>query len=159
MCWQPLPGFRPCWQLRQQHFAVIRHVGAAYLIAMGIYEWRKKRETIAAASPSARRLFVHGFSVQILNPKVAVFFVAYLPQFVDPNDAITPQIMLLGFIYIAIACASDTAYVLLSSVAARRIVRSSHAQSRMARFSAATYIGLGLFAALSGPRVANTARA
>jgi threonine/homoserine/homoserine lactone efflux protein len=133
---------------------VLRYVGAAYLVAIGIYEWRKEPKAVAIPPVSGQHLFLHGFLVQILNPKVAVFFVAYFPQFVNPNAAITPQILLLGAIYISIASAVDSAYVLLSSFAGRRMAGSAHVRRRIARFGALTCIGLGVYAALSGQRAA-----
>jgi threonine/homoserine/homoserine lactone efflux protein len=137
--------------------SVMRYAGAAYLIVMGIRQWRDAhRADLPRASEG--RLLARGFAVQLLNPKVAVFFVAYFPQFIDPNGSIVPQILVLGGVYLLIALASDTAYVLLTSSAARRIARNADVRRRVARLSAATYVGLGMYTALSGGRPA-TARA
>ena len=96
--------------------------------------------------------------VQLLNPKVAIFFLAFFPQFLDRDSAILPQTLRLGALYIAIAAASDLAYVLLASLLAGRLKRSARARLRVARGSALMYIGLGLLAALSGERPASTTR-
>jgi threonine/homoserine/homoserine lactone efflux protein len=136
----------------------LQYAGAAYLVVIGVREWRRKGGLAPSPASASRHLFLHGFLVQILNPKVALFFVAYFPQFLNPASAVTPQVLILGAIYILIASTSDTAYVLLASFAARRFVRSSRAQRRIARFSAATYIGLGVFAALSGQRTTTATR-
>jgi threonine/homoserine/homoserine lactone efflux protein len=132
---------------------VVRYAGAAYLIVLGIRRWRAGAEPEAPVEPqraSARRIFAQGLVVQVLNPKVAIFFLAYLPQFLDPSAPVAPQVLLLGGVYLAIAMASDGVYVVLASLAARRLRHSTAAQRGMARASAATYVGLGLFAALSG---------
>jgi threonine/homoserine/homoserine lactone efflux protein len=132
---------------------VVRYAGAAYLIVLGIRRWRAGAEPQAPVAPqraSARRIFAQGLVVQVLNPKVAIFFLAYLPQFLDPSAPVAPQVLLLGVVYLAIAMASDGVYVILASLAARRLRNSEAAQRRMARASAATYVGLGMFAALSG---------
>jgi threonine/homoserine/homoserine lactone efflux protein len=94
----------------------------------------------------------------MLNPKVALFFVAYFPQFVTAESAAIPHFALLGAIYLLIACASDSVYVLLASSAGRRFARRAPARRRAARLSAATYIGLGAFAALAGHRSAAAPR-
>jgi threonine/homoserine/homoserine lactone efflux protein len=124
----------------------------------GIHELRVKDQVTSGSPLSGRRTFAQGFAVQILNPKVAIFFVAYFPQFIDPNDAMLPQIAVLGLIYLAIACASDSAYVLCSSFAARRLATSVRTRFRLARIRAVSYVGLGLLAIFSGPRASATAR-
>jgi threonine/homoserine/homoserine lactone efflux protein len=128
--------------------ATVRYMGAAYLVGLGVYEWVTKPPT-AATRRSAQHLVLHGFAVQILNPKVAVFFAAYFPQFLNPDASTRTQVAVLGAIYIAIACAVDTAYVLFSSFVAGRMARTGLPDTRVRRLSATTYIGLGLFAALS----------
>jgi threonine/homoserine/homoserine lactone efflux protein len=137
---------------------VIRYAGAAYLIVLGIRRWRsgdaELEETAAPASPV--RITAQGFVVQLLNPKVAIFFLAYFPQFLDPHAAVLPQTLLLGGLYIAVAAGSDLAYVLLASLIASRIKSSPRARRRIARGSALTYIALGAMAALSGERPATT---
>jgi threonine/homoserine/homoserine lactone efflux protein len=127
--------------------ATVRYAGAAYLVGLGVYEWVTKPRP-AVTRPSAQHLVLHGFVVQILNPKVAVFFVAYFPQFLNPDASTTAQVAVLGAVYIALACAIDTAYVLFSSFVAQRMARTGLADTRIRRLSATTYIGLGLFAAL-----------
>lgn len=139
---------------------VLRYGGAIYLVALGVKRWRDGAEEVEAqARPaSARRIVTQGFVVQLLNPKVAIFFLAFFPQFLDRDSAILPQTLALGALYIAIAAASDLAYVLLASLLAGRLKRSARARLRVARGSALMYIGLGLLAALSGERPATTTR-
>ncbi|MEA2125447.1 MAG: hypothetical protein QOI80_2229 [Solirubrobacteraceae bacterium] len=134
-------------------FDSVRYAGAAYLVYLGIRRWLAGEGEQAAAAPaSVRRIFAEGFVVQLLNPKVAIFFVAYFPQFLDPGAAVVPQVLLLGALYVAIAAASDLVYVVLAARLANRLHRSRRARRALARGSALTYIGLGVLAAASGHR-------
>ena len=143
-----------------QALDVLRYGGAVYLIALGVKRWRDGAEEVAAvAEPaSARRIASQGFAVQLLNPKVAIFFLAFFPQFLNRDAAILPQTLALGALYIAIAACSDMGYVLLASLLADRLKRSARARLRVARGSALMYIALGLLAALSGERAAASTR-
>jgi len=135
---------------------VLRYAGAAYLVVLGVRRWREGAEEFEGhADPATpRRIMAQGFVVQLFNPKVAIFFLAYFPQFLDPHAPVLPQTLLLGALYVAIAACSDLGYVLLSSLIAGRLERSALARRRVARASALTYIGLGVVAALSGERSA-----
>ena len=87
---------------------------------------------------------------QLLNPKVAVFFVAFLPQFLDPARPVPAQVAALGAVYIAIAVAVDASYVLAASAISRRFLASRALQRRTGRLAAATYVALGVAAAATG---------
>jgi threonine/homoserine/homoserine lactone efflux protein len=138
--------------------SVLRYAGAVYLIVLGIRHWRTPDRPLELPRSSGQRLFAQGFVVQMLNPKVALFFLAYFPQFLDPDGAVVPQVMLLGVLYVTIACTSDAVYVLAASSAGRRIARRRGTQRKIRRASALTYIGLGLLAALAGDRSSAAAR-
>jgi len=129
------------------HFA-----GAAYLVYLGIQRWRQAGAVTAPLPAPLGRIFLQGFVTQLLNPKVAVFFVAFLPQFLNTTQAIAPQVMVLGIVYIAIAIAVDATYVLAAAAVSRRFMRSPVAQARTGRVAAATYVALGLTAAATGVR-------
>jgi threonine/homoserine/homoserine lactone efflux protein len=130
----------------------LRLAGAAYLIYLGIQRWRQIGYVQAPQPAPLGRMFVQGFVTQLLNPKVAVFFVAFLPQFLNTTQAIAPQVTLLGAVYIAIAVAVDATYVLAAAAVARRFMRSRAAEERTGRVAAVTYVALGLAAAASGLR-------
>lgn len=102
--------------------------------------------------PSARsRLFVKGVLVRLLNPKIAVFFVAFLPQFVDPSHGmIALQTLILGTVFTLLAVLSDSAYALLAAAAGGWLRTGRRSRRWLAKVSGATYIGLGATAALSG---------
>jgi threonine/homoserine/homoserine lactone efflux protein len=129
---------------------VLRFAGAAYLVYLGVQRWRHAEAFQAPEPARLRRIFAQGFVTQLLNPKVAVFFVAFLPQFVDPSRPVAPQVAVLGAVYIAIAIAVDACYVLMASAVSRRFMQSRIAQRRAGRAAAATYVALGIAAAASG---------
>ena len=131
-------------------FTIVRFAGAAYLVYLGVRRLLERGHGEAAA-PSARlRLFLRGLLVQLLNPKIAVFFLAFLPQFVDPDRGpVVVQSLLLGTLFTVLAILSDGAYVVLAGAVGRRLRRGRGAR-RLARLSGGVYIGLGVTAALSG---------
>jgi threonine/homoserine/homoserine lactone efflux protein len=131
-------------------FTIVKYVGAAYLIYLGV---RKliEREQPQDTLPSARsRLFFRGVVVQLLNPKIAIFFVAFLPQFVNTSHGmIALQTLILGTIFTLLALLSDGAYVLLAG-AVGGWLRTGRARGWLAKLSGGVYIGLGVAAAVSG---------
>lgn len=129
---------------------VLRFAGAAYLIYLGIQRWRHAEEVVTPGRERFGRIFAQGLVTQLVNPKVAVFFVAFLPQFLNPNSPIAPQVVVLGAIYIAIVLTVDTTYVMAASAIGRHFLRSAIARRRTGRAAAATYVALGLTAAATG---------
>ena len=93
-----------------------------------------------------------GFLVALLNPKTALFFAAFLPQFIDPARPAALQGALLGVVFVAVAALTDSAYVLAASVAGARIGRSRRFETVGRYAAAATYFGLGVFTAATGSR-------
>ncbi len=134
-------------------FDVVKYLGAAYLIYLGI---RKLLSPVEGAPQSVeraplRRIFLQGIAVATLNPKTALFFFAFLPQFVDRSrGAVALQILLLGLIMLSMAIISDSCYALAAG-AAGRWLRGSALFPRIQRyFTGSIYIGLGLVALLAG---------
>lgn len=137
-------------------FEIVRALGAGYLIYLGLKTLFGRRQSVsmdALAPHSLRRLFVDGVIVSLFNPKIAIFFLAFLPQFVDPGaGTVGWQIMLLGLIYVALALMTDGAYALLSGGLRNRLART-FLQGPWPRYlSGGLYLGLGLNAALTGRR-------
>jgi threonine/homoserine/homoserine lactone efflux protein len=136
-------------------FTVVKYAGAAYLVYLGV---RKLLERPEKTQPEVlvtgrSRLFLKGALVQLLNPKIAIFFVAFLPQFVHSSRGpVAAQILVLGTIFTLLAILSDGAYVLLAGAVGSWLRTGRRARSWLARFSGGVYIGLGLTAALSGSR-------
>jgi threonine/homoserine/homoserine lactone efflux protein len=100
---------------------------------------------------AARRLFRDGFFVALLNPKTALFFAALLPQFTSPAAPPLGQSMVLSAVFVAIALCTDTIYVCSASALAATLSRSAW-RPYGRYFSAASFIGLGLYAAVASPR-------
>jgi threonine/homoserine/homoserine lactone efflux protein len=136
-------------------FNVVKYAGAAYLIWMGIVSIRAKvlavEEPIVSRRAKPVRLFTQGFVVNVLNPKVGLFFVAFLPQFIDPaRGGSTTQILVLGGVFLAIALMSDMVYAFASgSIGSWLSTRQRIARQRD-RFTGVVYILLGAFAAIAG---------
>ena len=128
----------------------LRFAGAAYLIVLGIQRWRHVGMVAVPAKAPIGRIFAQGVVTQLLNPKVAVFFIAFLPQFLNPSQAIAPQVLVLGIVYLTIALVVDTSYVLTAAALSRRFLQRPAAQKASGRIAAVTYIGLGLAAAALG---------
>lgn len=132
-------------------FSVVKYAGAAYLIALGVQKLTTREQRTLAEAPRARpaALFRQGVVVSALNPKVAIFFVAFLPQFIDPGMAVAPQVAILGALFVAIAAALDIAWALAAGTAGDRLRRSMRARRLLDRVSGATFVGLGAAAALA----------
>jgi threonine/homoserine/homoserine lactone efflux protein len=134
--------------------SVLRYGGAAYLVLLGIRAWRDAGGEDEAGSEASGgsnwAAYGRGLVVQLLNPKVAVLFLAYFPQFIRNGERVAPQVVVLGAIYIAIAMSVDTCYVLLASWLAERLARTARARRRRARISALTYVALAVAALALG---------
>jgi threonine/homoserine/homoserine lactone efflux protein len=137
-------------------FNIVKFAGAAYLIYLGIKALRASQAPEAGvAAPIAtplRKILRDGFVVALLNPKTALFFAAFLPQFIDPLASAAPQSVLFGVAFVAIAACTDTGYVLAASMAAPALGGLKRASTAGRCVTAAIYIGLGLFTATSGTR-------
>jgi threonine/homoserine/homoserine lactone efflux protein len=134
-------------------FNLVKYLGAAYLIFLGIQKLRTKAAAAEQVprQDSLRRIFFQGIVVAILNPKTALFFFAFLPQFVNPTQGSVPlQVLALGAIMVTMATVSDTLYALMAD-SAGHLLRGSRRFLNLQRYvTGSVYIGLGLTAALSG---------
>ncbi len=136
-------------------FGIVKTLGAAYLIYLGLRALfaRSSRGTGSAAALTplpATRLFADGVVISLFNPKIAIFFLAFLPQFVDPAaGSVTQQVFLLGTLYVALALITDGGYALLAG-GLRHWVSSRLLQGPwLRRLSGCLYVGLGVKAALA----------
>jgi threonine/homoserine/homoserine lactone efflux protein len=132
-------------------FEVVRYLGALYLFFLGWAALRAHKPHAAPPSGNARAVR-DGFVVAVLNPKTALFFAAFLPQFVAPGTAHVFQPLILGALFVLIAASTDTLYALFASLAAPYFARASSAASTARFANGGAYFGLGLFAVLSGNR-------
>ena len=137
-------------------FGVVKALGAAYLIYLGLRTLFAARPAIIIESStplSLHRLLTDGVVISVFNPKIAVFFLAFLPQFVDPGAGPVPrQVFLLGLIYVALALITDSAYALLAG-SLRHWLGGRVMQGPWPRYvSGSVYLGLGVSAMLTGRR-------
>ena len=128
-------------------YDVIRYAGAAYLVFLGIKALRS-HATAEAAAPRGSA-YRQAIVVQLLNPKVTLFFLAFLPQFIDPERGpVATQVLVLGAVLGALGFALDCGYAFAASTAAQRLKGFRHGN----RITGAVYIALGAAAALTGGR-------
>ena len=133
-------------------FNVIKYLGAVYLVYLGIGLLLRRDRGFTVepvASRGARRALFEGFIVEALNVKTALFFLAFLPQFVSPGEPLVPQLVLLGSICVGL----NTLVDVLAAFAADRLLGSGAARAARARWltrvSGLTMLGLGAYLALS----------
>jgi threonine/homoserine/homoserine lactone efflux protein len=132
-------------------FTAIRYAGAAYLVVLGARKLLARDSASEASLKRRRRVFLNGFLVQLLNPKIALFFVAFLPQFVVPDRGAAPaQMLILGMIFTFLAVLSDGAYALVAGALGGWLRTSRRTQRWLDRASGGVYIGLGITVALAG---------
>ena len=136
-------------------FALVKYAGAAYLIYIGVKRILSRTDTPAARMELPRRtlsrLYRDGFIVNLLNPKTALFFLAFLPQFVDPaRGAVASQIAFLGLLFTLMGLTSDALYALVAGTAGRWVKRNDHYLRWERYITGSVFIGLGVTAAFAG---------
>jgi threonine/homoserine/homoserine lactone efflux protein len=138
-------------------YSVVKYAGAAYLIYLGVKKLRERPATDMGARHvpplPLRRVYAQGVLVEALNPKVAIFFFAFLPQFVNPaRGHVSLQFLALGMIFTALGLISDSAWALTAGSAAGWL-RSNRTFIRNERYVSGTvYLGLGMATAVTGSR-------
>ena len=130
-------------------FTAVKYAGAAYLVLLGIRKLaeRDPEEALSRPPDLLRRAFLRGVVVNVLNPKTALFFLAFLPQFVDPDrGGVWSQALVLGLAFGVLGLISDSLYALAAGTVGGLLRR----RRRALRYgSGAVYIGLGAVAALA----------
>lgn len=138
-------------------FNIVKYAGAAYLIWLGFRKLFGPAEAVGLNGELTRyshaRLFRDGFLVNLLNPKTALFFLAFLPQFVDVSRGhVAMQITILGLMLATLGVCTDSAFALLAGTVGEWLKRS-RGYVKFERYgSGALFIGLGVTAALSGTK-------
>ncbi|HET8728385.1 MAG TPA: LysE family translocator [Alphaproteobacteria bacterium] len=131
-------------------FTVLKWVGAAYLVYLGVKLWRAPvaGETAAAEEAGAKpgRIFLHAYAVTALNPKSIVFFVAFLPQFLVASEPILPQMAIFEATFLVLASLNALAYALMAA-AARRTIRKPAVQRAVNRVGGSLLVGAGILTA------------
>lgn len=136
-------------------YLAVKLAGAAYLVYLGVRMFRAARavgETPVAllAQKSTGRAFLESMLVEVLNPKTAIFFLAFLPQFIDPAASfpVWLQFVILGTLVNVMFTIADVACVVAASTVTRRLARVSSLQRNLQRAGGAILVGLGLHVAL-----------
>ncbi len=133
-------------------FMVLKWLGAAYLLWLGLRMLRRAAQEEAAAhvnesgTVEAQQVFVHAALVTVLNPKSIGFFIAFVPQFIRPDAAFAPQALILTVTFVSLAALNALAYALLADLLRRRLARPQ-TQRRLAQVGGLTLITMGALAA------------
>jgi threonine/homoserine/homoserine lactone efflux protein len=139
-------------------FAIVKYAGAAYLIYLGVRMIASARDAedsgVKIASDQPRRNpFWQGIATEVLNPKTAIFFLAFIPQFVNRvSGAVFWQFLLLGTISVALNTSCDLAVTFMAAPIGARLRSSAVLRRRQRTFTGITLVGLGAFVAVSDSR-------
>jgi threonine/homoserine/homoserine lactone efflux protein len=137
-------------------FDTVRYVGAAYLVWLGVQRLLARDELAGPARAGGDRLgriFAQGVVVNVLNPKTALFFFAFLPQFVDASAGRVPlQVAVLGATFVGLGLVTDGLYALLASTGAGFLRRRRRVARASRLVSGGVLVGLGVTTALAGSR-------
>jgi threonine/homoserine/homoserine lactone efflux protein len=147
-------GLAVLFALSSLAFSIVKYAGAAYLIYLGIQALRAPPSTSTTPTLSTQpllRIIRDGFVVALLNPKTALFFAAFLPQFMSSN-ANPMQSITLGVIFVVIAAITDTFYALTASSVAPLLAKTPTFKSFGRYISGGVFIGLGVLTAIGSSR-------
>ena len=143
-------------------FSLVKYLGAAYLIFLGVRRLLDRTSLGSHSQTRAipwRRAFLDGVIVNVLNPKTALFFLAFLPQFVDPTRGpVGPQVLALGLVFVMLGLVTDGLYAIAAG-SARRWIRAASPRFMTGQrwVTGGMYIGLGVAAAFSDARAETSA--
>ena len=134
-------------------FTAVKLAGAAYLIGLGLHTLLVRKEPEDEGTRRERRLrrsFAQGVVVNVLNPKTALFFVAFLPQFVDRDaGSVALQLLVLGLVFVGLAVVSDALWALVAGSAAARLRGSPRFLAARRYVSGSVFVGLGAVTAFA----------
>jgi threonine/homoserine/homoserine lactone efflux protein len=136
-------------------FEIVKYLGAAYLIYLGLRTWFSPDEqTMPLATQPARmaRIYTQGVVTNVLNPKVALFFLAFLPQFADPTrGSVVVQMLLLGCVFVLLSTLISSSVAFVASSLAQRLQRRQGKQRSFQKWlTGSVYVTLGVGTALTG---------
>ncbi|MFH1136687.1 MAG: LysE family translocator [Pseudomonadota bacterium] len=134
-------------------FELVKWVGVGYLIFLGVKAWLESRTNAPTGGSAAEplgKIFRQGVAVNVLNPKVALFYLAFLPQFADPSSPLfTRQILFLGLVFITTGTMVNSLVGLFFGRAGQWLKKRKAARLQ-ARLTGSMFIALGLGLALAG---------
>lgn len=139
-------GVSILFQAAPTAFLAMKILGAAYLIWLGVNLFRKPKGAFEAAERPARRAFLESVAVEAFNPKTALFFLAFLPQFADPSASLPlwAQLLVLGTIVNFMFSFADLVCVAMASLVMERMRRSAKTQRIVRAIGGSILIGLGI---------------
>ncbi len=132
-------------------FSVVKYAGAAYLLYLGVRVLLSKEtpDSVIGEPQPLRRVFSQAALVYALNPKTALFFLAFLPQFADPaRGAVAPQLFLLGSLFVLLALVTDSGYALLAGSLSGWLRRNARVRRGQRYFAGGVYLTLAAATAL-----------
>jgi threonine/homoserine/homoserine lactone efflux protein len=137
-------------------FTTVRYLGATYLIVLGV-QTLSRREPLStdnrAERVGLRRVFTQGVIVNVLNPHTAVFFFAFLPQFVDPSRGRLPvQMLALGLLFVGLSATTDSGWAIAAGTAGDWIKEHPRFTRGQRYVTGGALVGLGAVAAITGSR-------
>lgn len=138
-------------------FNIVKYLGAAYLIYLGCKTLMSASDRTASEMKEAPRkalfkIFYQSVLVEVMNPKTALFFLAFFPQFISPTaGSVTGQFVVLGTLFVIIAFICDCLYAILAASIRKRILGSQRSSRLRNRITGYFYIVLGVFSALASP--------
>ena len=136
-------------------YSALKYVGAAYLIYLGARMIARRRFELSEVPTRPGRFrdaFVQGIVTESLNPKTAIFFLTFLPQFVTPGESMTPQLVLLGTICVVLNSVADLVVIAFATPLSFALRRRPHLRAGQQVFCGGTLMGLGCLLAFSGRR-------
>ncbi len=137
-------------------FNMVKYLGAAYLMYLGVRKFMERDEPVDRIEPEVQplsRVFTQGIVVNILNPKLALFFFAFVPQFIAPERGpVATQTLILGTIFVVLGIFSDSIYAMLAGAAGAWLKQSRGFLRGQRYFAGSAYVALGVVAAFSGSR-------
>ncbi|MEM9451340.1 MAG: LysE family translocator [Cyanobacteria bacterium P01_E01_bin.6] len=134
-------------------FNLVKYLGAAYLIYLGIKTLRSSGSLIdmtTLQSAGSQRAFLQGITVEVLNPKTALFFLAFIPQFINPEGIVFAQFLMLGTLSITLNTSADLVVALLAGPLGQRLATNRRLQARQRYLTGTGLIALGGYVALTG---------
>lgn len=150
-------GLTPLLASSANAFNIVKYLGAAYLLYLGIRTLTSRQSSAASGDvdvlvPGMWRAYRQGAIVNLLNPKLGVFFLAFVPQFVSPQAGPVPmQLVVLGLTFAALGILIDGMWAILAAGLGDRVRQSSWVRERLKFITGPVYILLGVFAALVQP--------
>ncbi len=134
-------------------FSLVKYIGAAYLIYLGVRTLLSKDQTVDDADVMVtrknRQAFYQGITTEVLNPKTALFFLAFIPQFVNPAYALVPQFILLGCISVFLNSSADIVVATFAGPIGQQLKQRAGLRKAQRRFSGASLVVLGAYVALA----------